>query len=452
MAREIDERWVVDVDTPLPSQMSVTLGVKADACPRDAHLYLKHRGQSSAGPLLRGSLAHLAFERIITELMVRGEESLFAPQPGEDPLAAAAEVSQMTKEWVDALAEETGWPLSEAEIDEARVMAYHMAIGNAVDPSTVVAVEQAFILELEDGGRLLGKVDLAAMRPGGVLWVRDYKTSFYVPPSEDVSKMIQVPWYAALLLWGRPYDRVQCTACAGAGGVDVTYGDVPTLAVEPCPHCEGRGYVEEIGEPLGLDRYVSWVLCEQVYPRFLNAEGMMATRTVRAPDGREMWGPADLRDKAAAASRVWRRVVHGVETREWPAKSGDHCSTCTASPACPIPSVLRRHAGTIHTVEQAREAKEWAVRQGDLTRATNAEVTAFVKAQGLETLEVGSDLYGLVVSTGTALRKAGRNTDWEGLRHAIVSATEFGEPFAVEDWLRATTKTEFKKIKREEQA
>jgi hypothetical protein len=74
-----------------------------------------------------------------------------------------------------------------------------------------------------------------------------------------------------------------------------------------------------------------------------------------------------------------------------------------------------------------------------------------VKAQGLETLEVGSDLYGLVVSTGTALRKAGRNTDWEGLRHAIVSATEFGEPFAVEDWLRATTKTEFKKIKREEQ-
>jgi hypothetical protein len=134
MAREIDERWVVDEDTPLPSQMSVTLGVKADACPRDAHLYLKHRGQSSAGPLLRGSLAHLAFERIITELMVRGEESLFAPQPGEDPLAAAAEVSQTTKEWVDALAEETGWPLSEAEIDEARVMAYHMAIGNAVDP------------------------------------------------------------------------------------------------------------------------------------------------------------------------------------------------------------------------------------------------------------------------------------------------------------------------------
>jgi hypothetical protein len=431
--------------------MSVTLGVKADACPRDAHLYLKHRGQASAGPLLRGSLAHLAFERIITELMVRGEESLFAPQPGEDPLAAAAEVSQTTKEWVDALAEETGWPLSEAEIDEARVMAYHMAIGNPVDPvgskgGGVVAVEQAFILELEDGGRLLGKVDLAAMRPDGTLWVRDYKTSFYVPPSEDVSKMIQVPWYAALLLWGRPYERVECSTCEGEDGRREEAQPTGVHAQEaPCPDCEARGYTEVIGEPLGLDRYVQWVLCEQVYPRFLGADGMMATRTVRAPDGREAWGLADLRDKVTAASRVWRRVVHGVETREWPAKSGDHCSLCTASPACPIPSVLRRHAGTIHTVEQAREAKEWAVRQGDLTRATNAEVTAFVKAQGLETLEVGSDLYGLVVSSGTALKKAGRNTDWEGLRHAIVSATEFGEPFAVEDWLRPTTKTEFRR-------
>jgi hypothetical protein len=275
----------------------------------------------------------------MTELMVRGEESLFAPQPGEDPLAAAAEVSQTTKEWVDALAEETGWPLSEAEIDEARVMAYHMAIGNAVDPSTVVAVEQAFILELEDGGRLLGKVDLAAMRPDGVLWVRDYKTSFYVPPSEDVSKMIQVPWYAALLLWGRPYERVECATATARGTVDreAAQRDGVPAHRRRARICDGRGYTEVIGEPLGLDRYVQWVLCEQVYPRFLNAEGMMATRTVRAPDGREMWGPADLRDKATAASRVWRRVVHGVETREWPAKSGDHCSTVHGVARVPDP-------------------------------------------------------------------------------------------------------------------
>jgi hypothetical protein len=56
--RDVDPRWVVGEDVALPSQMSVTLGVKADSCPRDAFLYLKHRGQASAGPLLRGSLAH----------------------------------------------------------------------------------------------------------------------------------------------------------------------------------------------------------------------------------------------------------------------------------------------------------------------------------------------------------------------------------------------------------
>jgi hypothetical protein len=133
MAREIDERWVVAEDTRLPSQMSVTLGRKADECARDAGLYLRYKGKASTGPLIRVA-GHLALERIMGSLMAHGESSLFAPQPGEDPVKAAAEVSQMTKEWVDELAEETGWPISEAELDKCRVVAYHFAIANDVDP------------------------------------------------------------------------------------------------------------------------------------------------------------------------------------------------------------------------------------------------------------------------------------------------------------------------------
>jgi hypothetical protein len=431
--RETPVTWRVE----RPRRMSVTLGRKADACPRDAGLYLRFRGGASTGPLLRGSLVHLFHERMMEQLMQQGEASLVAAQEGEDPVRAAAEVSQTTKEWIDALVDETGWPLSEAEIDEARVMAYHIAIGNSVDPSTVVALESMMVLEIAPGVEMIGKVDVASIATDGVLQVDDLKSSFYIPPEDDVQKLVQSPWYAAMLLWGRPYERRECAGCNGTAKVNE----------RPCWACDGLGYIETIGEPLGLDRYVQWVRCRQVYPRFLNpTTGLMSSR-----GDDKIWGLADLRDKVTAAARAWARVERGVNERVWPAKSGDHCSECTAPVECPLPSQLRRFAGTIHTVEEAREAKEWAVRQGDLTRATNAEVTAFVKAQGLETLEVGSDLYGLVVSSGTALKKAGRNTDWEGLRHAIVSATEFGEPFAVEDWLRATTKTEFKKIKREEQ-
>jgi hypothetical protein len=450
-----DDRWKVDWAVELPERMSVTLGRKADACPRDAAMYLRYRGQASATPLLRGTLGHVVFERIMGALMVQGEESLFAAQPGEDPVKAAAEVSQTTKEWVDSLVEELGMPLSEFEIDEVRQMAYHFAVGNDVNPAHVVALEQSFVLDLEDGGQLIGKVDLAYLPDDGILRVRDYKTSFYVPPGEDVSKAIQVPWYAALILWGRPYERETCTTCEGEKVVRYEAEPTGVPAQEaPCPDCAARGYVERIGESLGLQEYVQWVFCEQVYPRFLNkATGMMSARTISAPGGGDLWGLADLRDKAAAASRVWRRVKQGVETGVWPAKSGDsHCSECTARAECPIPSALRRHAGEILTVAQASEAKEWAVRQASLVKATNDEVQAFVKAEGLEFLDVGADRYGFVVSHPTSLRKDGRRSDWEGLQEAVQGAVTFGKEFDVRDWLLSKPKTEFRKVKREEAA
>jgi hypothetical protein len=216
--------------------VSVTLGKKADNCPRDAGLYLKYRGGAASGPLLRGSLVHLFHERMMAHLMMHGERcSLVAPQPGEDPVAAAAEVAQTTREWVDELAEETGWPLSEAEVDEARVMAYHIAVGNEVDPETVVALEQAFVLELEDGGELIGKVDVASIGADGVLQVDDLKSSFYVPPEEDVQKLVQAPWYAAgCCLWGRPLEarttrRARRAARARADPVGPLPSGLPAL-------------------------------------------------------------------------------------------------------------------------------------------------------------------------------------------------------------------------------
>jgi RecB family exonuclease len=403
----------VDFDVKMPSRMSVTLGRKLDVCPRDAALYLHFRGQASAAPLLRGSVSHTVFERIMGTLIAQGEESLFAPQPGEDPVLAAQEVAQTTKEWVDEIVAELGVPLSEKEIDEVRVMAYHMAVGNRVRPQDVVALEKTMVLELDGGGLLIGKVDVAALEASGILDVNDYKTSFYAPTSEELEGQLQVPWYAVLLLWGRPLNE------------------------------DGT-----LGEPLGLEQYVSWVRCSQIYPRFLNKNtGLMSERQIPSPSGQELWGLADLRDKGVAAQRAWDRLRHGVETREWPAKSGSHCSECTARSLCPIPGALRRFGGEVDTIEQAREAMEWAVRQEAYVRATKEEVKNFAKVNGLAELEVGTDRYGFVVSHPRSVRKKGRSADWEGLQVAVERAAELGEEFDVFDWLQAKPKTEFKKLK-----
>lgn len=456
MTGELDPRWRVKWDVEMPRHMSVTLATKVDNCPRDGGMYLKYRGQASASQLLRGSFGHLVFERIMGTLIQQGEQSLVAAHPGEDPMKAAAEVSQMTKEWVDEIALEVGWPLSEYEIDQCRQMAYHFAIGNPVDPSTVVALEQAFLLDLGEGRTLLGKVDLASLRPDGILWVRDFKTSLYVPPGDAVSEMIQVPLYAALLLFGRPYERADCEACDGDGAFVALTGSGRGQDTMPCSRCEGLGYVEVIGESLGLQDYVSHVWCEQVYPRFLNDAGEMSSRTVQAPNGGDLWTVPDLRDKGAAASRLWSRVQLGVAESYWPAKSGDkHCNLCTARAQCPIPAALRRFAGEVSTVQQASEALEWALQQAKLTSATRDEVKAFMKGPDAPEdgrLPVGADEYGFVVSNGTKVKQKGRSTDWDGLREAIDGAANEGAPFAVEDWLTPTVKTDFKRLPKREDA
>jgi RecB family exonuclease len=345
-----------------------------------------------------------------------------------------------------------------------------------VRPQDVVALEKTMVLELDGGGWLIGKVDVAALEASGILDVNDYKTSFYAPTSEELEGQLQVPWYAVLLLWGRPLEIRPCSACGGhrilrckACGSRDAYPAGTFELVEPskrlmatctgcetrneqveitCGECEGRGEIWELGEPLGLEQYVSWVRCSQIYPRFLNKNtGLMSERQIPSPSGQELWGLADLRDKGVAAQRAWDRLVHGVETREWPAKSGSHCSECTARSLCPIPGALRRFGGEVDTIEQAREAMEWAVRQEAYVRATKEEVKNFAKVNGLAELEVGTDRYGFVVSHPRSVRKKGRSADWEGLQVAVERAAELGEEFDVFDWLQAKPKTEFKKLK-----
>jgi hypothetical protein len=101
--------------------------------------------------------------------------------------------------------------------------------------------------------------------------------------------------------------------------------------------------------------------------------------------------------------------------------------------------------------EQASEAMEWAERQSSLVAATKREVRAFVKAHDQELggeLPVGSQTYALQVSFPRSVKKAGKNTDWDGLEAAIRAAAWDGAAFDLDDWVRRGTKTDFK-VKKE---
>lgn len=450
---DLDPRWFVDWPLPLPRSMSVTLAMKADQCPRDAAMYMRDRGNASAGQLYRGSLAHLAIERIMTELMMTGQSSLVALHEGEDPALAAAEVSAMTKGWVDELAEEMRWPVSEQELDEARQCAYNFAVANDVDPGRVVGLEEFMILELGEGcAPLVGRVDLAWLAADNVLEVRDWKSSQSVPSGEELRKSIQTPLYAALLLFGRRYRREECDCKRFLEGGMGSLADALDQADLVCEVCGGLGYVEHVGERLDLEQYVQWVRCVQAYPRHVNkTTGQISMRTVKDPSGSEYWSLPVLRDKVLAAARIWRRIELGVERQWWPAKSSPpdsgHCNYCTARAECPIPSRNRRHAGEILTVEQAVEAWEWSMRQGALVTATRAEVKAFVKGEGLPFIEVGADRYGFVTTHPQSLKKKGQKPDYDGLQEAVEEATQFGRPFDIRDFLVSKPKTDFRKLK-----
>lgn len=389
---------------PRPERLSQTLLKHMDRCPRAAYLYLKHGGGAASHAMYRGSLFHLFVERTTMELVVRGEKTLYAPQPGEDAVAAAREVASMTKGMVDELARERPDLLvPAAEMDRVRTMAYHWAVGMDFDPEQVVGVERKFVLDLDCGWTISGKVDLATFLRDSYLGIDDYKTSMAVPAQEAFDESFQQRLYALLVLFGFPVEKVD--------GVEVR--------------------LEPVGE------HVAYVRGREVYPRAaLRADGSMVSRE-------KTWSRTEIADFRLDVERTGEGFARALETGDWPAVAGPHCSECPAPAECPIPKHLRRFAGSINTPDQAAEAWAWAMRVKDDVAATEREVKAFVKAREAP-VRVGDVEYDFEVTESRALRKRGRDTDWDGLQEAVVEATTFGTPFDVADWIRTQTRTVFK--------
>jgi hypothetical protein len=424
----------VDFTVERPSRLSQTLVRHADNCPRSAALYLRYKGGVSMA-MDRGTALHMFHEWMVHELLKRDEPSLWAPQPGEDAVLAAGEVASMTKGVVDDILNDpaNGLVVSAHEADQARIAAYHLAIGWDIDlKNTFLGVERTFVMDLA-GWEIRGRIDLLTWPDPHEIGIMDLKTSLAVPDAAEFESAFQPKLYGALVMFGVPVEQRPCEECSGAGvrGPDELH----------CASCEGRGYVEERGEPLGA--HLRRVGARQIHPRAKpkwNEDG-----TVRLVDRTAYWSRKELQDFLHDVERSVRRIERGLDTGDWPARHGAHCSECPAEPECPLPRHLRRFANAIETPEQAAEAMEWAQRMGGRVTATKKEVRKFVEARAEagedDTLPVGTDTFGFATSFRKSIKKNGRETDWAGLEAAVQAPD-----FRVEDWILERPVTEFKRL------
>ena len=394
-------------DVERPSRLSQTFLRRMDVCPRSAYLYLRYRGGPSSAAMNRGTAFHVFAERMTMELIARGERSLFAPAQrdpddpndrGEDLSQAARDVASLTQAMVEQVFEDfPDLVMPAEERDAVRVMAYHAAVAYDVDPQTVVGVERAFELDLDCGWKIVGKVDLATLPTGTAGEVIDFKTTLAVPSQEEHASSFQAKMYALLLMYGRPVD----------------------------------------GEPFG--QHLTHVTGRMLYPR---AKPRVTEKGLRLIQREATWSRGQLDEFRMDVEALGRRVSEGLESGDWPAQAGKHCSECPAPRECPIPRELRNYAGTINTPEQAGEAWEWALRAKAAVAAVEKEVKLFAKAHG--GVVVGNQVFEWRVSESRRLRSVGGRSDWDGLAQAVLDAAAYGTPFAIEDFVQWVPKNEFK--------
>lgn len=403
----------------LPSRWSQTFLRHGDRCMRSAYLYLKH-GSAPANHLDRGTALHVFAEQVPWTLLQSAQMDQEGAVPGSaEPAPAVLEADVAETMMNVVLAEHPELAVTIDDADHLREMVYHLAgdergrdgkrrpdgrhypVGFDWDPTAVVAVERMWVLEL-DGVRLVGKIDVAWLLASMVLRVRDYKTSLAIPKVEEFAGGFQLKFYGALMLFGQPLNE-------------------QTGELEP-----------------GIGDGINWVDVGEVYPRYTRRDdGTVMDRTVT-------FSRTELRKFVDEdLTRLVRRMKGAFETWEFPAARGDaQCSQCPASAECPLPSVLRPHAGEINTIEQAEEALTWAEMTAAKVSATRAEAKAFARAHGV-TVPCGTDTeYAFVVDEKWSTR-------WEDLEEGVEKARLFGQPFALSEVRRRSASTSFKKRKRE---
>lgn len=365
----------------LPERLSQTLLSHANWCKRAAYLYLLRGGGTPAHELDFGTACHLVWERMMTDLIAAGEKTLYAPAEGEDPTQAARAVASLTAAIVDEVLRERPdltVPVTHKthSVDHIREQAYHWAIACDIDPDTVLALEQKIVLTLPSGIVISGKLDVAEYLGGGLYGVDDYKSGFAAKSEGELEEAFQLKLYALLLAFGTPLSP------------------------------DGRSLPKHDG--------VQWVRARELYPRLKPRDGRLRESTVT-------YSRQVLADWIPDLDLLATDLAERVESGKFPAIPSSWCSSCPSSAECPLPPVLRRHAGTINEMHEAREAAEWVETTKPQIAATERELRAFAKRHG--PIRYGVD------RVREFEEQTSWKTDWESLEIAVAESTNFGVPF-----------------------
>jgi hypothetical protein len=344
----------------------------ADKCLHSAALYFKHDG-STSHPRNRGIVFHQFVEKATLTMLAQGEQKM----PGD-----------VAKDLAQSLCDEFPGNLSAEEQDVVRVSAWRWAEATVFDPETFVGAEIPIQLHLGGEWTLTGILDRLDIR-GDQAFVKDYKTSLYLPTQEAFERDFQALSYATLLAFGQ---------------------------LDPNSDLQFGG---------GLNGFhMRWE-----YPRLQPTDDGELTFRYHYLDR------ADLNDHLTVLQGAVKRLDTAYETGFWPATSGTHCTLCPARTECPIPD-------SEHELEQiTNQAEAEAVAEQHLhLKALADRYRKSTKLWVEETgdLDVGADL---VASIDTVERR--KRVEPAALEEAVMASVNFGAPFDKDIWFGKTTGTRF---------
>lgn len=441
-----DEIPVEPIEWPL--RLSQTLLRHENRCPRSAYYYVKNMGTGKSHPMDRGTLTHYAAETLVLDLIVNREESMVARRVTDNmPVDRAEEwLSMQTGALVDELRAKHSQRLHipHEEADVARICTFHIAMGLDIDPESVLGAERKFVFELRSGWEVSVKADLITLPDDFGAQVDDYKTSIDQPARSEWSRF-QTKVAALALLYGFPLDREECSRCGGTGAdaamatnVGDEREDVLLISPGACPKCGGRGSLEVRSDPVG--GHLTWVRGREIYPRLsLQRDGSLRRNE-------ETWTRLQLDEFRADLEHAGERITERLQSWRWPARRGSWCSECPGRLECPIAPEMRGYAGSVEDREHAGEMWQLALALKDHAGDLEAAVKGWAKESG-ESVVVGDLLWAWQTSEVRSLKRKGKTTDWDGFEEAVTGAVERGDPFVLVDWVRTSSRNEFRKTK-----
>lgn len=297
-----------------PEKASQTLLSRIDVCPFSGALYIRHKGGPQSAEMARGSAFH-EFAEKATNMLIEQNEPKMPPEVAKDLMQAI-------------LDERVDLNLPAAEQDACRTMAWQWGMATVLDLEAVVGVEQMLELELS-GWTIRGKLDLTLIANNEGT-VDDYKTSKAIASKEAYEEAWQPQFYALLFAEGVPE-----------------------------------------GETVPLGQGLNGVWTRELYPRYRREEDGQLVHRYAYHDRQR------IHDFKRTVETQLRKLEHGIETGEWAAQQGSHCSTCAASALCPIPPHLR-DVRVIGTQGDALEVADRIIAVDREQKADKASLKAWV--------------------------------------------------------------------------